>query len=301
MTQTPASLLVNIASGHFSRRDGLDEFKNRFKFAFRSLMTLPSMLHWLGTFIEDESLLEFLRQNPRIACKLHRPYLFQSLGTSGKLKILEQHYALECARIPAVQLDRLLHGQHLALATIQGKDDSTFRFTVTHQHAFDKEGELSLQMWDAADIPLVTLTFTLCMKGEEPALIIGGLQGPRRETDSPDCIKIATKACHGLFPKRVTMEVLTVFARMLGLHRVQAVSKKQHIYNSWRYRKQFEADYDSFWNALEARTVEEGFFDIATQLPRKPFEEIASKKRAEYHRRYALLDEINAQVATSLL
>jgi uncharacterized protein VirK/YbjX len=44
-------------------------------------------------------------------------------------------------------------------------------------------------------------------------LVIGGLQGPRRSV-SRDVIKQATRACHGLFPKRVLMEVLFQLATL---------------------------------------------------------------------------------------
>jgi len=293
--------MFNLASGKFSQRDSLDEVKNRFKFLLRSLLTLPSTLRWLDTFIQDEQLLVFLRANPRLASKLHRPYLHQKLGTAGKLKILQQHYSLERARVPKKQLGILLDSGTLILATLRGKDNSEYRFTLTHQHTFDKEGELSLQMLNANDTPLVTLTFTLRQSTQGATLVIGGLQGPRRDVDSQEIIKTATKACHGLFPKRVAMEVATVLARMLGMQSVQAVSKQQHIYNSWRYRKNFEADYDNFWLALEATLNPQGFFDVPTQLPRKTMEQIASKKRAEYQRRYVLLDDLSAQVASSLL
>jgi uncharacterized protein VirK/YbjX len=301
MAQTPASLLFKLASGEFSQLDGLDEFKHRFKLGFRSLLMLPASLRWLETFTRDPVLLEFLRRNPRLACKLHRPYLHQGLGTAGKLSILEAHYQLETTRVPPKPLAALLEGQHLRLATIQGKDESRYLFTLTHQHTFDKEGELSLQMKNQEDIPLVTLTFTLCNTEQGRTLIIGGMQGPHLEDDGSNPIRTATKACHGLFPKRVAMEALTVLARMLGMQSVQAVCKQQHIYNSWRYRKHFEADYDSFWLVLEARENAQGFFEVPMQLPRKTMEEIASKKRAEYQRRYSLLDDLDAQIANSML
>jgi hypothetical protein len=292
--------MFRLASGKFSRLDSLDEFKNRFKFMLRSVLTLRSSLRWLDTFIQNEQLLEFLRANPRLACKLHRPYLYQKLGTAGKLAILQQHYSLECARMPVRQLDILLGSGTLTLATLSGKDGSEYRFTLTHRHTFDKEGELSLQMLNASGTPLVTLTFTLCLNAQGAMLLIGGLQGPRRECDSQDAIKTATKACHGLFPKRVVMEALCEVVRMLGIHHIQAVSKQQHIYYSWRYRKHFEADYDSFWLALDATLNTGGFFVVPQLLPRKTMEQIASKKRAEYQRRYALFDDLNAQVASSL-
>lgn len=296
---TPLSLLIDLARGTFSGKDGFDEFKHRFKFALRSLLTLPATLRWLKVLSGHPVLLDFLRNNPRIACKLHRPYLQQHLDSAGKLALLEAHYKLEITRMAPGALDTLLTTEQLTLATLTGKDEKPYRLILTHQHSFDKEGELSLQMLNAEDIPLTLVTFTLGQDSQGDVLYIGGLQGPRKY-HGHDCIKEATKACHGLFPKRLAMEALTGIAATLGISRIRAVSKDLHIYNSWRYRKDFEADYDSFWETLEGVRDGAGFFAIPPAIPRKGMEEIASKKRAEYQRRYALMDDLGTQVAATL-
>ncbi|TDR81942.1 VirK/YbjX family protein [Paludibacterium purpuratum] len=300
MPQTAASLLRQLATGRFSRRDGLDEFKHRFKLGFRSLLTLPAMLQWLDAFVGNPALLEHLRLNPRLAMKLHRPYLTRRLGTRGKLAMLLGHYQLESELFPPETLVALLHNERCPLATVTGKDTRDYPLVLTHEHEFDKEGELSLQLMDPAGFALVTLTLTLCRMDGRATLIIGGLQGPRRDEATAEHIRAVTKAFHGLFPKRVAMEALTVLAARLGIETVLAVGKAQHIYNSWRYRKRFEADYDSFWQALEAEPAGTDYFRIPLPLVRKSMEDIASKKRAEYQRRYALLDDLATQLATNI-
>lgn len=78
------------------------------------------------------------------------------------------------------------------------------------------------------------------------------------------------------------------------------MSNATHIYRSWRYRKKKEgkllADYDSFWLSLGGERRENGHFALPLTLPRKPMEEIASKKRAEYRRRYEMLDSLIQQM-----
>ena len=51
-----------------------------------------------------------------------------------------------------------------------------------------------------------------------------------------------------------------------------------------------------FWEAVGGICDEEGYFHIPLEIPRKDIADIASKKRAEYRRRYALLDEIQQQI-----
>lgn len=56
------------------------------------------------------------------------------------------------------------------------------------------------------------------------------------------------------------------------------------------------ADYDSFWESLSGERTAEGTFRLPMLIARKTMEEIASKKRAEYRRRYDLLDSLQNQM-----
>lgn len=295
----PGELYRAIARGHYTDQDGFDLFKNRFKFAFRTLLARKETLAWLGTFCTGPDLPALLARHPRLAVKLHRPYLHLQLGDPGKLAILQAHYALEPALFAGASKRELLETDGLDLARITGKDERVFTIRLTHAHSFDKEGELALQLIDPDHIELTQITLTFNQGTEGPELLIGGLQGPRKY-HGHECIRTATKSFHGLFPKRVAMEAVVALAGHLGLRRVRAVSKTLHIYNSWRYRKHFEADYDAFWETLEATLAADQFYDIPRPIPRKAMEDIASKKRAEYQRRYTLLDTLGSDIATTL-
>lgn len=66
-------------------------------------------------------------------------------------------------------------------------------------------------------------------------MFIGGLQGAKWEIPHQE-IQNATKACHGLFPKRLVMEAACLFAQRLQVEQIIAVSNETHIYRSLRYR-----------------------------------------------------------------
>lgn len=73
-----------------------------------------------------------------------------------------------------------------------------------------------------------------------------------------------------------------------------------HIYRSLRYRDKDEkihADYNAFWAAVGGECDKQHFYHIPAKIPRKDMAEIASKKRAEYRRRYLLLDTIEEQMS----
>lgn len=289
-------LFWSITRGQFTKLDGFDEVKNRFKFFTRGVMTWPWTIKWLETITRYPELLEYLKHAPRISSKLHRPYLARSFNMSKRADVLQEHYTFIINNIKDPAKTELLTQGKLAISTIHGKDDASYTLRLTHQHHFDKEGELSLQLRDGNDIALATLTFSIAKHNGEIVAIIGGLQGPRKR-HGHECINIATKACHGLFPKRLAVEALTAMMTVLGCNTVLAVCKEHHIYNSWRYNKDFQADYDQFWESIGAEKIDECFFKLPTPIHRKSMEEIASKKRAEYKRRYTLMDDMNLQIS----
>lgn len=56
------------------------------------------------------------------------------------------------------------------------------------------------------------------------------------------------------------------------------------------------ADYDAFWSSLGGEMTDAGYYALPLTIARKSEADIASKKRAEYRRRYALLDSVVEQV-----
>lgn len=297
-TTSGLRLFASLVSGRFSQRDYLDERKNRIKFALRSLLSLPWTMRWLAFIQQQPRLLAYARHAPRIAAKLHRPYLHSKLGMAGKLANLKAHYGTMLA-LPENAREALLSETGLLLATVTGKHDAPFYCLLTHQHYFDKEGELTLRWLGADQVALASLTFTVCDIDGKRSIVIGGLQGPHREYGA-EGIKSATKACHGLFPKRLTVEALQHVAAALHVTHLLAVGKQHHIYSSWRYQRDFLADYDSFWESLGANRDNDVYYVLPMPLPRKPLASVASNKRSEYQRRYALMDSLAEQIATTL-
>jgi uncharacterized protein VirK/YbjX len=145
---------------------------------------------------------------------------------------------------------------------------------------------------------LASATFSVVKIADGWELVIGGLQGPRRSV-SHEVIKVATRACHGLFPKRILIEFFGLLAAECGITRITGVSDNGHVFRALRYRlskgRHFHASYDEFWASIEGKQLNKYRWQMPLQQERKTLESIASKKRAEYRRRFALLDEMAQQ------
>ncbi|EOY5377033.1 VirK/YbjX family protein [Cronobacter dublinensis] len=272
----------------------------RRKFMLRSLAAPFATRRWLAVLARQPMLDALLYAQPGLPCRLHRPWLSVKLSREQALAALEYHYQHITRLLPAALMHGHLTRQCVTLATLTGKNDASYRLDLAAVADLDKEGETTVIFRDAAGVVLAGLTFTLCDVDGKSTLFIGGLQGAKAWVEH-DQIQLATKACHGLFPKRLLLEAVCLLAQHFGVNQILAVSNDTHIYRSWRYAKKkkdkLHADYDSFWASLGGEKDAQGLYHMPLQVARKSLEEIASKKRAEYRRRYELLDSMTAQIA----
>jgi len=275
----------------------------RHKFVLRSLLMPVSTARLLTDLAKQPDLLPMLHAQPGLPCRLHRPWLSVFMSREQTLAALAFHYRTFATSLPAATRFNYYAPQGINLAELRGKNDECYSIRLMAKAHLDKEGETTLVFCDAQQTPLAEMTFALCEYQGKRSLFIGGLQGAKANV-AHDAIQFATKACHGLFPKRLLLEAANQLATFFAMQQIIAVSNRTHIYQSWRYRKKKQgklfSDYDSFWCSLGGEQNAEGVFHLPSHIIRKPMDEIASKKRAEYRRRYQLLDALHSQISQTL-
>ncbi|HHA1271738.1 TPA: VirK/YbjX family protein [Enterobacter mori] len=293
------ALFKSLATGAITPGLAWQNPSYRRKFMLRSLASPFSTARLLASLAKQPRLMQILQVQPGLPCRLHRPWLTVSMNRRNALKALNGHYQTMSQHLPATLLKGYLSSQGMTLLTLTGKDEQQFTIRLCADAFMDKEGEATLTFCNHQNTVLAEMTFTLCPFEGKSTLFIGGLQGAKAHVPH-ELIQGATKACHGLFPKRLLVEAVMTLGTAFPVEQILAVSNATHIYRSWRYRKKKEgkllADYDSFWRSLGGERRESGHFALPLTMPRKPMEEIASKKRAEYRRRYELLDSLIQQM-----
>ena len=292
-------LFKNLALGKLTPGLAWQNPAYRRKFVLRSLAAPVTTSRLLTRLAKQPRLMQILQAQPGLPCRMHRPWLTVNMERQHALESLNWHYQIMSRQLPATLLQGYLSKQGATLLTLTGKDEQHFTVRLCADAFMDKEGEATLVFCDDQNTVLAEMTFTLCPFAGKSTLFIGGLQGAKAHVPH-ERIQKATKACHGLFPKRLLVETAMTLGAAFPVEQIVAVSNDTHIYRSWRYRKKKEgkllADYDSFWLSLGGEKQDSGNFMLPLVMPRKPMEEIASKKRSEYRRRYELLDSLIQQV-----
>jgi uncharacterized protein VirK/YbjX len=296
---TSFGLFYSLSRGQLRPAQCWDKRSFRRKFIWRSLLIPRLTREWMTELAQWPELENLLARQPRLPVRLHRPYLAANFDRRMRLDAVRFHYhVIRQAFLPG-EFNALLSHDGLQLAQIEGKDNEIFTVTMMMFPVLDKEGESTILVRNGDGDELTKMTFTFCEYNGKSTLFIGGMQGnsqlPHEATQK------ATKSCHGIFPKRIVMEAICRLAEQLNIEKVMAVSNEQHIFRSPRYNDQNKvilSDYNAFWASLGGKCDSRGYYHIPRALARKSEAEIASKKRAEYRRRYQLLDSIHAQLSS---
>jgi len=298
---TPWKLCLSLFKGKYTPHELWRVKTFRHKFMLRSLV-MPFSTHKLLKFITTHPSYEkILHAQPRLPCRLHRPYLTNRLSRHDGAEAIIYHY-----NMMHKMLDTDAFSQHLdnrfRVAEFEVKSGDIYDLSFIAAHRLDREGEASLILHDADGEMLCEITFVLCERAGKKSLIIGGMQGPNSE-NAQQKVHVATKNLYGIFPKKLVYEALIVMARIFNVESIAAVSNETHVYQSLRYhnrQKRMHADYNSFWEMMGGVLNGEGYYELACESSRKTIESIVSKKRAEYRRRYDLLDDIAMKMRKAL-
>ncbi|WP_392553336.1 VirK/YbjX family protein [Orbus wheelerorum] len=273
----------------------------RCKFFLRSIFLSPKTFTWLEHLANYSLLGYYLSRQTNLPCKLQRPYLSSCMNNQSCLQALIYHYNFLASRSDKITQAFYNDAPYL-LAGLTVKNDELINIFIQAEDKYSREGELSICIYDQNNVDLATLTFSIIEYQGKSTLFIAGLQGSNNK-DARAAIQQATKACYGLFPKRLAVECAILFANFFQLEQVVAVGNKTHIYNNWRYKnrfKQLHSDYNDFWQTIDGQENSQGLYVLPNNIVRKSIEDIASKKRSEYRNRYTLLDNLKQHIDDSL-
>ena len=164
-----------------------------------------------------------------------------------------------------------------------------------------KEGLLSV-MLRLGESALYQIVFWLNKAPNgEMAMWIGAMQGPNME-NAKEVVKQVTKACHAYRTKNLILYMAQAVARALQLKHIYAVSNEGYYANNHiRRDRKLKTDFGTFWEEAGGHVLADArFYELPLVETRKTMEEVPTRKRAVYRRRFAFLDDVDAQIAESM-
>lgn len=294
------NLIADLVMGRLTPAPIWQQRHYRLKFLLRTALFYAPTRSMLESLAARADFNQLLAAQVTLPGKVHRQYLTRGLNASQRAQAIISHYQFVDSLGGSRLAGAMTAAKETPLLELTGKDDSRFTLSASSAGKAEREGETTLWLRDSDETVLASATFSITRQQEQWQLTIGGLQGPRSNIPH-DVIKRATRACYGLFPKRLLLEFIWLMAARCHVHHIYGVSDNGHVFRALRYRlskgRHFHASYDEFWQSIDGVADGAWRWRLPLQLERKTLESIASKKRAEYRRRFQLLDDMAAQMA----
>ena len=160
-----------------------------------------------------------------------------------------------------------------------------------------KEGLAAVLFNLPGEVPVYQILFWIARKDDAWAMWIGAMQGPNVD-DAKELVKRITKKCHAYRTKNLILYAAQSVARSLGVEKIFAVTNEGYYANNHvRSDRKLKTSFSDFWaEAGGVPTDDARFYELPLTETRKTVEEIPSHKRAQYRRRFALLDELDAAI-----
>lgn len=254
---------------------------------------------WLALLNSHPAFAEFVAHRPSVVAKIYRPYLTRTLGVAGRLAVLDAHYAFMFGHGLAHMLAQASRSK-VPLARLTGKSGVPYTIDLRAVGAFEREGELVLQL--CCDGALVYSTaFTFSTPGGAPQVMIGSVQGPRG-ADAMAAIKQASRELHGLRAKALLVTLVQQLGLALGCSQLRLVGNANRTAGRAIGRGQVLADYEQFWQELGAVRCPDGDFAMPCR-PLAPLDlaQVEQKRRSEARKRHHLLQAVTDDVVAQFI
>ncbi len=272
------------------------ERRKSLRMFFRSLFWAKPSYAWFRQIAHTPLLSELVKLERNLPEKLHRQILRIDNPIKKRLQILSEHYVHIGQLITPGLLRHALLGNGLLLSTIELSPEHHFYLKLGYGIYPGKEGELSITMRDRDDNSLVRLSFTVIPSASGNSIYIGGLQCANCK-NARELIGEASKACHGLAPRRIAMEAVFALAKHIGATEILGVPDKQHI-SSVKDTKHF--NYDDYWKDFGAEINANGDYVLPLIPLHKDYADTPRKRRAKYRRQHEILDKVNSDTLSAL-
>ncbi len=282
----------------------LRALRNKFRLTLLIVRNWPGLKGYLERLRNTLGRERFQRLGEDCIGLVQWPYISKSWAPQTRFDALASHYEVVT--------------QYCQPLLLLGRDDTLLLADLTQQSPnctlvldraswFMREGELVLNLFQG-ELRVASLAFTLSRSEDGLCMFIGAVQGIHKGVDSETSLniyRVLTKDFEGLRPRSLLIEVVRHIAQGLGVVRLYAIGDgyrhHRHPYFGGEKSQELLANYDVIWQEHGAMASErEDFFSIPPVVPRPPLEQIATKKRAMYRRRYELLDGIFAQMDSAV-
>ncbi|PRJ67365.1 VirK/YbjX family protein [Haemophilus influenzae] len=208
-------------------------------------------------------------------------------SASERLTAITENLRLAEEKMGRLLCQQLLDQQHIVLTQLT--EDLRLSLSINHIDPF--EGYFSINIRNQNNERVYDASFAFLSPNK---LLIASIQGPSSGNASSgnaqELVKQATKALHGMRPMFLLVYAFKMLAEKWQCELVGIPHKAQGKYRL-SSRSKILFNYNEFWRENQGK-YDNNYWQLPLDIERKQLEDIASKKRSMYRKRYEMLDQM---------
>lgn len=239
-----------------------------------------------------------MSSRPEIAGVIVWPYICHRWSSHTRIRVLLEHYEL----VDALRHRFKFSGPNSFELLDLGDLLAGLRVVVDKPTWFVREGQLVINLFSLHE-RTYSLAFSLGRENGEMVAYVGAIQGVHRD-GVLDAYKELTKALYGMRPRDFLIEVFKMLAQSLGVVKILAVRDASRHHRS-RYFSEGKTEalrinYDDIWIERGGVLDSDDFYSLPLAVGLKDLDQVPSKKRAMYRRRYEILQDLAERIQASI-
>lgn len=249
---------------------------------FRHRRTVQAVEEFFDQNALRQSLIEINGFRERIYQQQVKSCFYNRSEACNRLHYLKSHFALlEQRHTP--EIIQAFYTSKFPQFAIQ-EQDSLLSVKICYDHVILREGLLWFLL-EFNGVVVCKITFWLAEINRIPSLCIGALQGGKYMLDVN---RDFTKEFYGLRPQNMALHFLRAYAKSIDVEQILCLPKEKMFCQNIAEQTAI----DELWQEQNAQPLAgTPTLNLPLETPRKPLEEIASKKRSMYKKRFDFLDK----------
>lgn len=265
-------------------------------FVIRAYLHYPTMAKLYRFFQEEDTRRVIIEKNKFPLEQATRAFFYKGSTLAEREQLIRNHFIFLNDRWGK---DKMINLYDNGVHRIWQSDDVDIDWYVqlVSRAGQRKEGLMAVEMM-LGNEQLYQIMFWLNKdKTGECALWIGAMQGPNME-NAKDIIKDITKRSFRYRTKNLILYMTMAVARALEVKHIYAVSNEGYYANNhMRSNRKLKTDFGAFWEEAGGHiTADKRFYEVPLVEPRKTIEEVPTRKRAVYRKRFAFQDEVDSKI-----
>ena len=266
---------------YIGERRKLKRFRQYIRYSFTTLYCHKEIKQFEDFINKNTQWIPLFSQNYYRANTLLYKYCDNHLNKQQRLNKICETLTLTPQFLGKNNLDLLLEKQRILL--FQCTDEIALYLNINSLDPLEGFFSINLQKGDER---LYSASFALL---ENKQLLIASIQGSSTD-NAPEQIKLATKQLHGIRPAFLLVYIFKMLCEIKQFQLLGIPKKHQAKYRFNDFSRLL-FDYDSFWQENGAE-LKQNYWYIPNIIERKSMDDIPSKKRSMYKKRYEMLDNI---------